>query len=100
MKEKKPINVEIGTRIQQAREAAGLTQERFADRTGCQARFSHRVRLCGSLPEYLAKDLHSPVDPRRSTALWRDGGTGYLRASETRVAASDGPVQPSACKEI
>ena len=70
MKKKKPINVEIGTRIQQAREAAGLTQERFAELIGLGVKHvSHRVRLCGRLSEYLAKDLHSPVNPRRSAAL-------------------------------
>ena len=31
MKEKKPLNIEIGDRIQQARETAGYTQERFAE---------------------------------------------------------------------
>ena len=34
MKEKKPINVEIGQRIKQNREAAGLTQEAFAEMVG------------------------------------------------------------------
>ena len=34
MKEKKPINVEIGQRIKQNREAAGLTQESFAEMVG------------------------------------------------------------------
>lgn len=31
MKEKKNINIEVGGRIKKAREAAGLTQERFAE---------------------------------------------------------------------
>ncbi|NBI09327.1 XRE family transcriptional regulator [Colidextribacter sp. OB.20] len=31
MKEKKQLNIEIGAHIQAAREAAGLTQERFAE---------------------------------------------------------------------
>lgn len=31
MKEKKDINIEIGGRIKEAREAAGLTQDRFAE---------------------------------------------------------------------
>lgn len=31
MKEKKEFNIAIGNRIKQAREAAGLTQERFAE---------------------------------------------------------------------
>ena len=31
VKEKKPINIEIGQRIKQSREAAGLTQETFAE---------------------------------------------------------------------
>ena len=34
MKEKKPINIEIGQRIKQSREAAGLTQETFAEMLG------------------------------------------------------------------
>ncbi len=34
MKEKKPINVEIGGRIQYYREAAGLTQEVFSEMIG------------------------------------------------------------------
>ena len=34
MKEKKPVNVEIGQRIKQNREAAGLTQEAFAEMVG------------------------------------------------------------------
>lgn len=34
MKEKKPINVEIGGRIQHYREAAGLTQEVFSELIG------------------------------------------------------------------
>lgn len=34
MKEKKPINIEIGRRIKQNREAAGLTQESFAEMVG------------------------------------------------------------------
>ena len=34
MREKKEINWEVGRRIRQAREAAGLTQERFAELIG------------------------------------------------------------------
>ena len=34
MREKKEINVEVGRRIRQARETAGLTQERFAELVG------------------------------------------------------------------
>ena len=34
MREKKEINVEVGRRVRQAREAAGLTQERFAELIG------------------------------------------------------------------
>ena len=34
MKEKKPVNVEIGQRIKRNREAAGLTQEAFAEMVG------------------------------------------------------------------
>lgn len=34
MREKKAINVEVGRRVREAREAAGLTQERFAELVG------------------------------------------------------------------
>ena len=34
MKEKKEINIAIGRRIKQSREAAGLTQEAFAETVG------------------------------------------------------------------
>ena len=34
MREKKEINAEVGRRVRQAREAAGLTQERFAELIG------------------------------------------------------------------
>ena len=34
MRQKKEINVEVGRRVRQAREAAGLTQERFAELIG------------------------------------------------------------------
>lgn len=34
MREKKDINIEVGRRIRQAREAAGLTQERFSELIG------------------------------------------------------------------
>jgi len=34
VKEKKPVNVEIGQRIKQNREAAGLTQEVFSEMVG------------------------------------------------------------------
>ena len=34
MRQKKAINVEVGRRIREAREAAGLTQERFAELIG------------------------------------------------------------------
>ena len=48
MKKKKPINVEIGTRIQQAREAAGLTQERFAELIGLGVKHVSAIE-CGSV---------------------------------------------------
>ena len=34
MQEKKPINIEIGQRIKEHREAAGFTQEVFAEMIG------------------------------------------------------------------
>lgn len=43
MKEKKPINLEIGQNVKQIRENAGLTQERLAELIGpwCKAPFGH-----------------------------------------------------------
>ena len=34
MREKKAINIEIGERVKQVREAAGLTQEAFSEMIG------------------------------------------------------------------
>ena len=34
MREKKQLNIDMGRRVRQAREAAGLTQERFAELVG------------------------------------------------------------------
>lgn len=34
MRERKDINIQVGRRVRRAREAAGLTQERFAELTG------------------------------------------------------------------
>lgn len=34
MKDRKAVNIEIGKRLKQSREAAGLTQERFAEMIG------------------------------------------------------------------
>ena len=48
MNKKKPINVEIGMRVQQAREAAGLTQERFAELIGLGVKHVSAIE-CGSV---------------------------------------------------
>ncbi len=39
MKEKKEINIQIGERIRHSREAAGYTQERFADSVGVTVQY-------------------------------------------------------------
>jgi len=48
VKEKKPLNIEIGQRIQQAREAAGLTQEVFAERIGLGVKHVSAIE-CGAV---------------------------------------------------
>lgn len=48
MKEKKPLNVEVGLRIKQYREAAGLTQETFAELIGLGVKHISAME-CGSV---------------------------------------------------
>lgn len=48
MKEKKTINVEIGQRVKREREAAGLTQEAFAELVGLGVKHISAIE-CGSV---------------------------------------------------
>lgn len=48
MKEKKPVNVEIGQRIKRNREAAGLTQEVFAELVGIGVKHISAIE-CGAV---------------------------------------------------
>lgn len=48
MKEKKPINIEIGQRVKQEREAAGLTQERFSELVGLGEKHISAIE-CGAV---------------------------------------------------
>ena len=48
MKEKKPINIEIGQRVKQNREAAGLTQEAFAEMVGLGVKHISAIE-CGAV---------------------------------------------------
>ena len=48
MKEKKPINIETGQRIKQVREAAGLTQEAFAEILGLGVKHISAIE-CGAV---------------------------------------------------
>ncbi|MBQ2739935.1 MAG: helix-turn-helix transcriptional regulator [Oscillibacter sp.] len=48
MKEKKPINIETGQRIKQVREAAGLTQEAFAEMLGLGVKHISAIE-CGAV---------------------------------------------------
>ena len=48
MKEKKPINIEIGQRIREQREAAGLTQETFSEMIGLGVKHVSAME-CGSV---------------------------------------------------
>lgn len=48
MKEKKPINVEIGQRVKQNREAAGMTQESFSELIGLGVKHVSAIE-CGAV---------------------------------------------------
>lgn len=52
VKEKKPINIEIGQRIKQSREAAGLTQETFAEMLGLGVKHISAME-CGAVGDSL-----------------------------------------------
>ena len=53
MKEKKPINVEIGQNVKRVREQAGLTQERFAELLGLGEKHISAIE-CGAVGLSLA----------------------------------------------
>ena len=55
VKEKKPINIEIGQRIKQSREAAGLTQETFAEMLGLGVKHISAME-CGAVGVSLNTD--------------------------------------------
>lgn len=67
MKEKKPINIEVGQYVKQSREAAGLTQETFAELIGLGVKHVSAIE-CGavgvSLPTLrrMSKVLCVPAD--------------------------------------
>ena len=48
MKEKKPINIEIGQRVKREREAAGLTQEEFSELLGLGVKHISAIE-CGAV---------------------------------------------------
>ena len=56
MKEKKPINIEIGQRIKQSREAAGLTQETFAEMLGLGVKHISAME-CGAVGVSLIRTI-------------------------------------------
>lgn len=53
MKEKKPINIEIGQHVKMEREAAGLTQEEFAELVGLGVKHISAIE-CGAVGLSLA----------------------------------------------
>ena len=67
MKEKKPINIEVGQYVKQCREDAGLTQESFAELIGLGVKHVSAIE-CGavgvSLPTLrrMSKALSVPAD--------------------------------------
>ena len=67
MKEKKPVNIEVGQYVKQCREEAGLTQETFAELIGLGVKHVSAIE-CGtvgvSLPTLrrMSKVLSVPAD--------------------------------------
>ena len=100
MREKKEINVAVGRRIRRAREAAGLTQERFAELVGispqnvsCVERGLAGVsmtvlrRMC----EILRVSSDTLLLDAGATMRWRplpSACGGYLRSNSGRYGRS------------
>ena len=61
MKEKKPINLEIGQNVKQIRENAGLTQERLAELIGLGVKHLSAIE-CGATLKQLCVLLSVPAD--------------------------------------
>ena len=96
MKEKKPINVEIGQNIKRLRESAGMTQENFAELVSLGVKhisaiecgavgisLSTMKRICGVLSVSSDALLFAPADRAEQTA--REAELQYLTARLSRL---------------
>lgn len=100
MREKKEINVQVGHQIRKAREAAGLTQERFAELIGISPQNVSCVErgLAGVSLTVLPEDVRDPPRVQRSAA---DGRFGRQRCGDPcRPPASAPPEQFRVVQEI
>ena len=66
MQEKKQINIEIGARIKEEREKAGLTQERFSELIDAASDDDGELFLRGGIHAVLAQDCLQQHETRRA----------------------------------
>ena len=90
MKEKKPINVEIGQNVKQIRESAGLTQESFAELIGLgEKHVSVIERGAAGLSLPTLRRICTLLSVSADTVLFgpEDGGSRNGRDAEVRALA-------------
>lgn len=86
MKEKKPINIEIGLNVKQVRESAGLTQESFAELIGLGVKHISAIE-CGVAGVSLAtlKRICSLLSVSADTILFGEADTGSQKERDAAM---------------
>lgn len=86
MKEKKPINIEIGLNVKQVRERAGLTQESFAELIGLGVKHISAIE-CGAAGVSLAtlKRICSLLSVSADTILFGEADTGSQKERDAAM---------------
>ena len=86
MKEKKPINIEIGLNVKQVRESAGLTQESFAELIGLGVKHISAIE-CGAAGVSLAtlKRICSLLSVSADTILFGEADTGSQKERDAAM---------------
>ena len=87
MKEKKPINIEIGLNVKQVRESAGLTQESFAELIGLGVNHISAIE-CGAAGVSLAKlkKICSLLSVSADTILFGTADTGSQKDRDAAIS--------------
>ena len=87
MKEKKPINIEIGLNVKQVRESAGLTQESFAELIGLGVKHISAIE-CGAAGVSLAtlKKICSLLSVSADTILFGTADTGSQKDRDAAIS--------------